>query len=70
MYFICSSDGVGRSGTFCALVVSINRFKAEQMVDVFQTIITMRTQKPQLVNNAVSEVEIQNECFIRMFSVS
>ena len=63
------SDGVGRSGTFCALVVSINRFKAEQMVDVFQTIITMRTQKPQLVTNAVREVVIQFECFIRKFSV-
>ena len=44
---------MGRSGTFCALVVSINRFKAEQMVDVFKTIITMRTQRPGLVANAV-----------------
>ena len=48
------SDGVGRSGAFCALMVSINRFKAEQMVDVFRTIITMRTQRPGLVANAVS----------------
>lgn len=47
------SDGIGRSGTFCALVVSTNRFKAEQMVDVFQTINTMRTQRPGLVANAV-----------------
>ena len=47
------SDGVGRSGTFCALVVSINRFKAEQMVDVFKTIIMMREQRPRLVANAV-----------------
>jgi len=38
---------------FCALVVSINQFKAEQMVDVFQTIIAMHTQKPGLVANAV-----------------
>ena len=44
---------MGRSGTFCALVVSINRFKAEQMVDVFKTVITMRTQRPGLVGNAV-----------------
>ena len=61
------SDGVGRSGTFCALVVSINRFKAEQMVDVFQTIITMCTQKPQLVTNAVRKVVMQCECSIRNF---
>ena len=47
------SDGVGRSGAFCALMVSVNRFKAEQMVDVFRTIITMRTQRPGLVANAV-----------------
>ena len=50
---IPSSDGIGCSGTFCALVASINRFKAEQMVDVFKTIITMRTQRPGLVANAV-----------------
>ena len=31
----------------------MNRFKAEQMVDVFKTIITMRTQRPGLVANAV-----------------
>ena len=35
-------------------MVSVNRFKAEQMVDVFRTIITMRTQRPGLVANAVS----------------
>ena len=51
--YIPSSDGIGRSGTFCALMASINRFKAEQMVDVFKTIITMRTQRPGLVANAV-----------------
>ena len=52
------SDGMGRSGTFCGLVVSINRFKAEQMVDVFKTIITMRSQRPGLVANAVSKFYI------------
>ena len=65
MLFCFCSDGVGRSGTFCALVISINRFKAEQMADVFQTIITMRMQKPQLVTNAVREIEY--ECIIRKF---
>ena len=34
-------------------MASMNRFKAEQMVDVFKTIITMRTQRPGLVANAV-----------------
>jgi len=54
LYAVLFSDGVGRSGTFCALMVSINRFKAEQMVDVFRTIKTMRTQRPGIVANAVS----------------
>ena len=47
------SDGVGHSGTFCALKVNIDWFKAEQMVYVFKTIITMREQRPRLVANAV-----------------
>ena len=51
---ILNSDGVGRSGTFCALMVSINRFKAEQIVDIFQVVIKMRTRRPGIVRNAVS----------------
>ena len=51
--YIPSSDGIGCSGTFCALMASMNRFKAEQMVDVFKMIITMRTQRPGFVANAV-----------------
>ena len=54
------SDGMGRSGTFCALMICINRFKAEQMTDVFQTINTMRTQKPGVVANPVSAVMIDH----------
>ena len=53
MIYLCS-DGVGLSGTFCALMISINQFKVEQNVDIFQLIITMHTQRPGLVNNAVS----------------
>ena len=55
--FYTCSDGIGRSGTFCALMISINRFKAEQMTDIFQTINTIRTQKPGVVANAVSAVD-------------
>ena len=54
VWMILNSDGVGRSGTFCALMVSINRFKAEQTVDIFQTIIKMRATRPGMVKNAVS----------------
>ena len=48
------SDGIGRSGTFCALMISIYQFKAEQKVDIFQIIRSMRSQRPGLVVNAVS----------------
>lgn len=52
---LCShSDGVGRSGAFCALMVCINQFKMEQMVDVFRTIQIMRGQRPGIVGNVVS----------------
>ena len=48
------SDGVGRSGTFCAIAISVNQFKVEQKVDIFQIIRIMRTQRPGVVANAVS----------------
>lgn len=47
------SDGVGRSGTFCALMVCINQFRTESVVDVFRTIQIMRGQRPGIVGNAV-----------------
>ena len=57
-YFLMSnwqlSDGVGRSGTFCALFNCVNRFKAEQVVDVFQIIKSMRAQNPAVVQTTVS----------------
>ena len=46
----------------------MNRLKAEQMVDVFKTIITMRTQRPGLVANAVrnssSLISIKLHCLL------
>ena len=57
------SDGVGCSGTFCALMISINQFKAEQNVDIYKIIKSMRSQRPGLVANAVS-------CMINIHEVS
>ena len=54
MFYIVIQDGVGRSGTFCALIISMNQFKVEQKVDIFQIIKLMRTQRPGSVANAVS----------------
>lgn len=43
------NDGIGRTGTFCALAASLERFKTEQMVDVFHTIKTIRIQRAGMV---------------------
>ena len=47
-------DGLGRSGTFCALYSVRERLKIEQVVDVFQAIKAMRIPRPGLVRTAVS----------------
>ena len=52
MYTI-SSDGLGRTGTFCALMMCHDRFKTEHMADVFYAIKTMRGQRPGMVENTV-----------------
>lgn len=48
------SDGLGRSGTFCALYSVLERLKIEQVIDVFQAIKAMRISRPGLVKTAVS----------------
>ncbi|KAL9973643.1 hypothetical protein ACROYT_G020124 [Oculina patagonica] len=48
---ICS-DGLGRSGTFCALYSVLERLKIEQVIDVFQAIKAMRIPRPGLVKTA------------------
>ena len=48
------SDGASRSGTFIAITIILERFKTEQLVDVFQTIKKLRAFRPEFVENAVS----------------
>jgi len=43
------SAGVGRTGVFCALSILIERLKSEAVVDVYQTIKVLRTQRPAMV---------------------
>lgn len=43
------SAGVGRTGVFCALSLLIERLKAEGVVDVFQTVKQLRSQRPAMV---------------------
>ncbi|XP_068677246.1 receptor-type tyrosine-protein phosphatase S-like isoform X2 [Montipora foliosa] len=43
------SDGSGRTGTFCAVSIALERVKLDGTVDVFQTVRRLRTQRPLMV---------------------
>ncbi|XP_032806580.1 receptor-type tyrosine-protein phosphatase alpha-like isoform X1 [Petromyzon marinus] len=43
------SAGAGRTGTFCALCTILERVKTEGILDVFQTVKSLRTQRPHMV---------------------
>eukprot|EP00731_Ephydatia_muelleri_P036734 Em0315g2a len=45
------SDGIGRTGSFCAAYSMMDRFKVEQVVDAFQTIKSMRIQRAGLLDS-------------------
>lgn len=48
------SDGLSRTGAFCALYSVLERVKTEQIVDVFQAIKTLRIQRTGLLGTIVS----------------
>lgn len=45
------SDGVGRTGVFCALSIVLERMRSEGVVDLFQTVKLLRTQRPNMIQN-------------------
>lgn len=49
----CYSAGAGRTGTFCALSTVLERVKAEGILDVFQTVKSLRLQRPHMVQTLV-----------------
>ena len=51
---VSCSDTVSRSGMFCAIATTIERCKAEGVVDVFQVVKALRVQKPGAVRTVVS----------------
>lgn len=55
---LCCSNGVGRSGTFCAILSLIESLKVEGVVDVFYKIKAMRTQLPGIVQTLVWELSL------------
>uniref|UniRef100_A0A674GKG8 Receptor-type tyrosine-protein phosphatase S n=1 Tax=Taeniopygia guttata TaxID=59729 RepID=A0A674GKG8_TAEGU len=45
----CSSAGVGRTGVFITLSIVLERMRYEGVVDIFQTVKMLRTQRPAMV---------------------
>lgn len=48
------SAGVGRTGVFITLSIDLERMQYEGVVDVFQTVRILRTQRPAMVQTEVS----------------
>lgn len=49
-----SSAGVGRTGVFITLSIVLERMRYEGVVDIFQTVKMLRTQRPAMVQTEVS----------------
>ena len=47
------SDGAGRTGSFCCLYTTLERLKAEGVVDIFITARLLRTQRPGMIATLV-----------------
>ena len=50
------SDGVGRTGAFISTHAEMERMKAETVVDLFQFVKGIRTQRAGMVSNKVGKV--------------
>ena len=51
------SGGSGRTGTFIAISVLLERLKTEGVVDVFHTSRTLRLRRPGLMHTVVSRTD-------------
>jgi protein tyrosine phosphatase len=49
--------GVGRTGVFLTLSIVLERIRYEGVVDVFQTVKLLRTQRPALVQTEVKKFD-------------
>lgn len=47
------SAGVGRTGVFITLSIVLERMRYEGVVDIFQTVKVLRTQRPAMVQTEV-----------------
>jgi len=55
MLLVCRaySMGVGRTGVFITLSTALERMRFEGVVDMFQTVRMLRTQRPAMVQTEV-----------------
>ena len=53
LYCLHFSAGVGRTGVFVTLSIVLGRMRYEAVVDMFQTVKVLRTQRPAMVQNEV-----------------
>ena len=47
---------LGRTGTFCAMFTLLEQFKADQVIDVLQTVKLLRIKRPGIVEDLVSSL--------------
>lgn len=52
---VSTSAGVGRTGVFITLSIVLERMRYEGVVDLFQTVKTLRTQRPAMVQTEVRD---------------
>ena len=57
------SAGVGRTGTFIAIMVEMARIKSEKSVDIFNNVQYMRKCRPMMVMNEVSTQSNRSKLF-------
>ena len=53
---IFCSGGSGRTGTYIAISILLDRLKVEGVVDVFQTVRVLRLQRMNMVQTLVSSI--------------
>lgn len=54
LLFFFYSAGVGRTGVFITLSIVLERMQYEGVIDLFQTVRILRTQRPAMVQTEVS----------------
>jgi len=55
---ILCSIGVGRTGVFIALSIILERMRYEGVVDMYQTVKMLRTQRPAMIQSEVRGVKV------------